>query len=148
MCSAHEITNLLHRYAELLDTTTDFSGVGELFAHATLRMRTEAGIDDVPGAELVRQFTDQIIRYPDGLLHTKHVTTNAIVEVDEEAGTATARSYYTLFQQLDDLPLQPILTGRYADEFERVDGRWRFTSRDYSLVDQVGDLSRHLHEAV
>jgi hypothetical protein len=148
MCDAHEITNLLNRYAELLDTTTDFDGLGELFAHAELRLRTDDGFETVPGAEVVPRFTEQILRHPDGLLHTKHVTTNAIVDVDEAAGTATARSYYTLFQQVDDLPLQPILTGRYHDTFERVDGAWRFRSRDYSLIDQVGDLSRHLHQAV
>lgn len=148
MCSAHEITNLLHRYAELLDTTTDFSGVGELFARATIRLRVGEAFEVVDGAEITARFAEQIVRYPDGLLHTKHVTTNAIVEVDEEAGTATARSYYTLFQQLDDLPLQPILTGRYHDRFERIDGTWSFSFRDYSLIDQVGDLRRHLHQAV
>lgn len=70
--------------------------------------------------------------------------TNPIVEVDEAAGRASCRSYYTVFQATDDFPLQPIITGRYQDEFECVDGEWRFSFRDYTLVDQMGDLSRHL----
>ena len=143
MSSHDEIRNLLFRYAEALDTTTDFSGLEELFAHARIRVLGE-GDATIDGPGLVRIMTEQVVRHPDGLLHTKHVTTNAIVEVDEEAGTATARSYYTVFQQLDDFQLQPIVTGRYHDEFERADGRWRFSFRDYTLVDQVGDLGRHL----
>jgi hypothetical protein len=58
-----------------------------------------------------------------------HVTTNLIIEVDDEAGTATSRPYYTVFQALTGFPLQPISTGRYNDRFERLDGRWRFLNR-------------------
>jgi 3-phenylpropionate/cinnamic acid dioxygenase small subunit len=146
--SETEIANLLHRYAELLDTGDSFEPIAELFAHAQLRVRTGDRYGTVAGASIADLFEGQILRYPDGLLHTKHVTTNLILEVDEAAGTAAARSYYTLFQQVDDFPLQVILTGRYHDTFERVDGTWRFASRDYSLIDQVGDLSRHLRQSL
>jgi hypothetical protein len=50
---------------------------------------------------------DNLIVYDDGTPRTKHVTTNIAVEVDEEAGTALARSYFTVLQALPDLPLQP-----------------------------------------
>ena len=63
---------------------------------------------------------------------------------DEEAGTASCRSYYTVLQQTDESPLQTIVTGRYHDRFERVGGRWRFSYRDLTLIDMVGDVSRHL----
>ena len=33
-------------------------------------------------------------------------------------------SYFTVFQQVDDFPLQPIVAGRYEDRFERVDATW------------------------
>jgi hypothetical protein len=69
--------------------------------------------------------------------------TNPIVEVDEDAGTGTARSYFTVLQQVDDLPLQPVIAGRYRDEFERADGGWRFTHR-HMICDLFGDLSHHL----
>jgi hypothetical protein len=66
-----------------------------------------------------------------------------MVEVDEEPGTAVSRSYFTALQALPDLPLQPIVSGRYYDRFERHDGNWRFTERTVS-IDLVGDVSHHL----
>jgi hypothetical protein len=65
------------------------------------------------------------------------------IETDDEAGTAAARAYYTVFQQTDELPLQPIIAGRYADTFHRVEGRWWFDTREI-FVDLSGDLSHHL----
>jgi hypothetical protein len=42
------------------------------------------------------------------------------------------------------LPLQPIITGRYVDQFARTEELgWHFTERAFS-VDVVGDLSHHL----
>ena len=81
--------------------------------------------------------------YDDGSPHTRHVTTNSIIEVDEDAGAASARSTYTVFQQVDDFPLQPIISGRYRDSFRRINESWWFDTR-VILVDLVGDLSRHL----
>jgi len=37
-----------------------------------------------------------------------------------------------------------VASGRYHDRFERVDGIWRFSERDFTMVDLVGDLSHHL----
>ena len=83
-------------------------------------------------------------RYPDnGTPHTRHVTTNLILDVDDDAGTGTCRSYITVFQKTDVLPLQPILAGRYHDRFERVDGTWRFAHR-HMINDYLGDLSQHM----
>jgi hypothetical protein len=50
---------------------------------------------------------DSLIVYVDGTPRTKHVTTNVAIEVDEEAGTAVSRSYFTALQALPDLALQP-----------------------------------------
>ena len=61
-----------------------------------------------------------IVLHPDGTPRTKHVTTNPIIEVDD-AETASCRSYYTVLQQTDELPLQTIVTGRYHDRFECVE---------------------------
>ena len=80
----------------------------------------------------------------DGVPRTKHVITNPIIEVNEEEGTATCRSVYTVIQQADDAPLQPVICGRYHDQFVRDEtGNWRYAYRDYSLMDLVGDMSRH-----
>ncbi len=136
------ICNLVYRYAECMDGG-DFAAAAELFRHA--RVVLDRATEFSVGAEgILKIWTDSVIRYPDGTPRTKHVTTNLIVEVDEGTGTATCRSYYTVFQQVDTLALQPIIAGRYHDKLERVDGVWRFCERDYSLVDLVGDLSLHL----
>jgi hypothetical protein len=71
------------------------------------------------------------------------VTTNLILDIDEEAGVAATRSYWTVLQAVPGLPLQPILAGRYHDRFTRTDGTWRFAERRYQ-VELVGDLSHHL----
>jgi 3-phenylpropionate/cinnamic acid dioxygenase small subunit len=139
--AAVQIQNLVHRYAELIDRG-DFDGLGDLLAGA------EVGAADSPGSltghdAVVAMFTSSTRRYPDGTPRTKHVTTNCIIEVDDPAGTATCRSYFTVFQQVPALPLQPVIAGRYHDRFVRDDGVWRFAERRF-WIDLVGDLSQHL----
>lgn len=82
--------------------------------------------------------------YPCGTPRTKHVVTNPIIEIDEKANEATSRSYYTVLQATEGIPLQVIAAGRYHDRFTRIDGRWYFTYRDYTLLDLRGKLSGHL----
>ena len=86
---------------------------------------------------------DNLIVYEDGTPRTKHVTTNIVIEVDEQAGTAVARSYFTALQALPDMALQPIVSGRYHDRFERRDGQWRFVERGVQ-TDLLGDVSRRV----
>jgi hypothetical protein len=81
--------------------------------------------------------------HPDGTPGTKHVTTNLILDIDDDTGRASARSYWTVLQAVPGLPLQPILAGRYHDRFERREHGWTFTQRRY-LVDLVGDVSHHM----
>ncbi|WP_412023753.1 nuclear transport factor 2 family protein [Burkholderia cepacia] len=140
--SAVDIANLLYRYAERLDAG-DLPGVAELFRHA--RIKTQEGAPTIGADELLALFDASVKRYPCGTPRTKHVVTNPIIEIDETAHRATARSYYTVLQAVDGLALQPIAAGRYHDAFERVDGVWRFAFRDYTLFDFAGDLSHHLN---
>jgi 3-phenylpropionate/cinnamic acid dioxygenase small subunit len=139
-----QIHNLLFRYAECIDLG-DFDGVADLLADAEVGA---AGGPTVTGERgLTAMFTATTRRYADGTPGTKHVTTNVILEADDEAGTATTRSYWTVLQAVPGLPLQPILAGRYHDRFVRVHGTWRFAERRY-LIDLVGDLSHHLLTAL
>ena len=141
MDSATEIKNLLYRYAELIDGG-QFDAIGEHFGDCTM---TAEGTDmRLVGPEAIAGNYHRTTRiYPDGTPRTKHVITNLNVEVDEAAGTASMRSYYTVFQQTQELPLQPIISGRYHQTFARVEGRWRFKTHHF-FVDLVGDLSAHL----
>ena len=135
------IANLLGRYAEAIDSGR-FEDAAALFAHARVK-RTHPQVEELDAAGLLALWREKIILYEDGTPRTKHVITNAIIDVDDDRGTATSRSYYTVYQQTDDFPLQLIAAGRYHDAFERRDGEWRFAARDYSLLDLVGDLSHH-----
>ena len=142
MPDATLITNLLYRYAELMDLG-DFAGAARLFDHARIKI----GVGDggyVDSAGIQKLWEDGVMRYEDGTPRTKHVTTNAIVEFSADGTKARARSYYTVFQQVEGTPMQPIVGGRYHDDFELVDGEWRWTERDYTMMDLFGDLSRHL----
>jgi len=139
--SAVQVGNLIARYAELIDAG-DFDGLGELLGRASV------GAVDSPGLltgrdALARLFTSTTRRYPDGTPGTKHVTTNLILDVDEEAGTASARSYFTVLQAVPGLPLQPIVAGRYRDRFERDETGWYFSERLFR-VELVGDVSHHM----
>lgn len=137
---ARAVENLLHTYAERLDTG-DLAGVAELFRHG--RIEAAPGVV-FEGAEAVRSMYDSATRlYDDGTPRTHHAITNVAVEVDPGAGTATSRAYYTVYQQTDELPLQAIIAGRYRDSFHRVDGEWCFEVREM-FVDLTGDLSHHL----
>ncbi len=142
--SARQIENLMYTYAERIDAG-NLEGVADLFAHGRIVASPDAPVETVVAGrdEVLGMYRGSTRLYPCGTPRTKHVTTNAIIEADDDAGTAAARSYYTVFQQLDDFPLQPIITGRYHDTFHRIDGMWWFDQRTM-LVDQLGDLSRHL----
>ena len=140
---ADEIRDLLFAYCWHMDRG-EFDELGALFAHASVGDGTAAA--DAPtltGADAIAtMYRDRCILYPDGTPRTKHICTNAIVEIDDGGEHATTRSCFLVEQQLDDFPLQPIVGGRYHDRFERVDGRWRLTERRF-FVDLVGDVSRH-----
>jgi 3-phenylpropionate/cinnamic acid dioxygenase small subunit len=140
--ACQQIEKLLYLYAERIDRG-DFEGVADLLAHTTIvGPNGEPGPSGGDGILAMYQATTR--RYDDdGTPHTQHVTTNAIIDVDEEAGTATCRSYFTVLQALPDFPLQPIVAGRYHDRFERVDGHWRFCERKM-MPEHFGDMSRHM----
>ena len=140
--SYRAIENLIISYAELVDAG-DFAGLGTLLADASFA----GGGAPVAGHDAIqRMFQELIIRYEDGTPQTKHVTTNIAIELDEDAGMATSRAYFTVLQAVPGLALQPIAAGRYHDRFDRHDGRWRFAKRRVHL-DLIGDTSRHLRSA-
>jgi 3-phenylpropionate/cinnamic acid dioxygenase small subunit len=133
-----QIRNLLHRYAEAIDAG-DLAALRDLFEHAVItldggvewRGRRAGGDDSQPGPW-------RATREGGGPKGTKHVVTNTIVEAATGGDEATTRSTFTVFQATPDLPLQPIISGRYHDGFRRIDGAWRFVARRY-IVDLVGD---------
>lgn len=144
-----EITELLYRYAELIDAG-DFDGVGALLARASFG---GAATPSVSGAEnIAGLFAMTTRRFPEtesdvagpaapGTPKTRHLVLNAIVDIDGD--TATSRSTFLVVQATDSVPFQPIVAGRYYDRFARDAGGWHFTERKAD-VEMVGDVSDHL----
>lgn len=138
-----EVTELLYRYAELIDAG-DFDGVGELLGRGSFM--------GVAGASAIAKlFVSTTRRFPehDNRTRTRHLVLNPIVDVDGDV--ARARSTFCVVQQVPDgpvtVPLQPIVVGRYADTFARDDLGWYFTERTVD-VEMVGDVSAHLNIAL
>ena len=104
-CSALEITNLLYRYAELIDSG-QLEQAASLFQHATLKMGHAE--DPQSAAAVLAVWRRGVKLYSCGTPRTKHVITNPIVEVEEATHRATCRSYYTVLQATEDFPLQVI----------------------------------------
>lgn len=140
MLAETAIANLIYTYAERIDAG-DFTGAAALFDRAAIKL---AEGHETDAAGLLAIWRARIVVHPCGTPRTKHVITNPIIEVDEAAGTATCRSYYTVLQQAGAGPLQVIAAGRYHDGFRREAGAWQFATRDYSLFDMAGDLGQHL----
>ena len=141
--SDRAIANLIARYSFLVDDG-DFEGLGELLASCTFTLGTGPA---VTGSETIARLArGALMTYDDGTPHTRHVTTNILIEVDETAGTARSQSYYTVFQSLPDFPLQPIASGTYYDRFERRNGTWLFAERSVQTR-FAGDTRHHRRQA-
>ena len=134
------VTELLYRYAELIDAG-DFDGVGQLLARATFagtRSASTSGVDSI-----AKLFAMTTRRYPDhdNTPRTRHLVLNPIVHVEDR--TATARSTFCVIQNTETVPLRPIVVGRYFDSFSCDDDGWYFTARQVD-VEMIGDISAHL----
>ena len=112
---------LIYTYAERIDAG-DFAGVAEVFAHATLTF--EGFGDAVSGRDAIAALYGRTTRrYEDGTPRTKHVMTNVIVDVDEDAVAATSRSYFTVLQAVPgEFALQPVIAGRYRHALQQATG--------------------------
>src|SRR4051794_7353538 len=133
--SHHAITSLMFRYAECVDGA-DFAGIAELFARGRI---TNEGVEgEIVGADAVRKLYERTNRvHADGTTRTRHINANVAVDIDEVASRATARSSFVVFQQTAALALQPIVSGRYRDQFVREGHDWRWDCR-HIIVDHIG----------
>ncbi len=136
-----EITELLSRYAELIDAG-DFDGVGQSLARSSFGGPASGSVS---GAEhIAKLFAKTTRRYPDhgNTPRTRHLVLNPIVELNGD-GTAVARSTFCVLQDTETVPIQPIVVGRYYDAFGRDDSGWYFTERKVE-IQMIGDVSAHL----
>jgi 3-phenylpropionate/cinnamic acid dioxygenase small subunit len=135
------ITELLYRYAELIDAG-DFDGVGQLLALATFGGTGPRGVSGA--AKIAKLFASTTRRYPEhgNTPRTRHLVLNPIVELSSER-TAISRSTFCVVQNTETVPIQPIVVGRYFDTFGRDETGWHFTERKVE-IQMIGNVSDHL----
>jgi 3-phenylpropionate/cinnamic acid dioxygenase small subunit len=140
--AVHAITTLIYSYAERIDEG-DFAGVAEIFEQATLTF--EGFGDAISGRDAIEKlYTHTTRRYDDGTPRTKHVMTNLIVDIADDADKASSRSYFTVLQAVPgEFALQPVIAGRYRHTYDRVDGHWRIATM-HIIIDLTGDLGHHM----
>jgi hypothetical protein len=139
-----EICNLMYEYAERMDAG-DFGAIADMLAHAKITLEADPNWLLQDRDQIFDAYARVTRLYEDGTPKTKHVTTNVIVHEEGELA-ASSRAYFTVFQAVSgSFPLQPILSGRYRNRFERVDGTWRYVAM-HVIWDLVGDMSAHTTE--
>ncbi len=149
VCDSCAIRKLVYQYADHIDRG-DLRAVAAMFSHGRIIAADSEGREnEFVGEEAVYNLMSAFTRlYPDnGTPHTKHMTTNVMVELNEDGRTAASQAYCIVFQALPDFPLQPVIGVRYHDRFEKTDQGWRFSRRRME-TDLLGDLSRHLLRAI
>lgn len=143
-----DIANLVYRCAEHIDNG-DLISAAKLFSNAKVQLYKDGAY--LTHDELLSLWTGEMIIYPDGTPRTKQLITNPIIEINRESGTATCRSYYVVTPTCmvtptaGAVPLQSIASGRYHDEFVRIDGRWQFSLRVCSPFEATDDIALNEH---
>jgi len=139
-----QITNLLHLYADCIDSG-DFETGADLFTHGVVVSYGRR----FEGREAIMALWRSFVRlYADGTPKTRHIITNPIIELSADGQQANSRSQWTILQAAPGFPLQVIGSGRYYDTFQRIDGAWHFKLREYASIDLVGDFSAHLLQSL
>lgn len=134
------IRRLMYTYAELLDAA-DYEGLGHLFRHATVHV---SGVSaPISGHDDIRDFYDGMNHLDDkGSPGTRFMTTNTVIDVDDDERSAVARSYFVCLQG-GQATLAPIAAGRYHDRFDVRDGEWTFSERRI-VLDLFGNMDHHV----
>ena len=148
-CESCAIKQLIYRYADHIDRG-DLRAVAAMFSRGRIVAADGEGREsEFVGEEAVYGLMKAFTRiYPDsGTPHTKHMTTNVMVELGQDDRTAASQACCIVFQALPDFPLQPIIGVRYHDRFEKTETGWHFTRRRIE-TELLGDLSRHLLQAI
>jgi len=147
------IEEIMYRYSYYVDTA-DIESLGTIFAAGALISQNG---QEVRGPKAVAElFSNEIIFYDqDGKKVpyvrnqctplTRHVTTNIMMDFNNQITVAGVKSYFTVYQTIEGK--NPIIAGgRYEDRFEHDPYGWHLIERRI-LLDNLGDMSHHLKSA-
>jgi 3-phenylpropionate/cinnamic acid dioxygenase small subunit len=123
-----EITALVHRYAELLDSG-DVEGVLDLFSRATWRSAATGTV--LRSRDEMRAVYSGLVPADGSPPRTRHLMHNLVIDHDgADADAASARCSYTVLEGGErGGSLRILLVGRYDDRYERDDRGWHLTDR-------------------
>ena len=105
-----DISNLLSEYTHRFDLG-NLEGAAQLFRHARVQTAPDTWIDY---KQLLDIWREGVIMYDDGTPKTKHVCTNAVINIDEDNDAADSKSYYVVYQQTDR-PFNAVRSDRCSD---------------------------------
>lgn len=134
------IHDLKMTYAKLCDEGYDADGIVGLFAEGI----DVEWVSDVFGTHIGRDGIQTWFENVSGeILWALHLMINPVIDVAEDGQTATGRFYLlelaTMTAPDGGEPDAVVMTGKYADEFVKQDGVWRFRriSVDFEQVSNL-----------
>ena len=140
--SHHAITALMFRYAECVDAA-DFDGIAALFAHGRI---TNEGVEGaIVGPDAVRKLYERTNRvHDDGTTRTRHVNTQRVVDIDEDAGTRVGPLRRSSCSSRPPRCRSNRSSAAATATRSCAPAReWHFDCR-HIIVDHVGDVREHL----
>ncbi len=141
----YEIQKLMYEYCWRIDSG-DFEGVCDLLKDAAISYDGKLTYDKDPKGYMMT--LKPIVRFEDGTPKTCHMCIDPIIDVAPDGLTATGRSYTVVVQgNTGEFMPRIIWVDRKFDTFEKVDGKWRFATRNF-VARSEGDTSRHLDLSV
>jgi hypothetical protein len=131
-----DIVNIVGLFSHHIDQR-DFAALASLFSDMTYRSN---GIDyAVSGEADLATFYERVVdeanlRFAGDPKDAKtvrhhHVFTNLVVEIAPGRQTASCNYYGTVYAHSARQPHTARWSGRYHDQFRRIDGRWRIVER-------------------
>lgn len=139
------IKNLIYTYASCVDRA-DYEALAKMFEKGAIKANRGEEGDALVGSDQIHAHysgTNKI--HESGSPQTHHMVTNVIIDPSQSRSlNVKAGSCYLVLQATPNLPLQPIVAGRYDDVFVCENEIWRYAEK-FIYVDLIGNISEHLN---
>lgn len=100
------------------------------------------GMGAFTGREAIRGMLEQYLQPgPRERLTSFHVMSNPVIEIAPDGATATSETRWTFFMAGEDGAPRAAMSGRYYDDWVRVDGQWLIARREAPADIPFDDLS-------
>lgn len=133
-----DIERLIVDYSWALDAK-DFDTYGALFSHGVV-LNPQGEVIARGAAKVGALARHYLGGNPD--VFVRHVVSNVRIDVAADGKTATAGSFLTTIEAPQGQPASIFRIARYHDNFAKIDGSWKFLSRQ-ELTDWVFRERQH-----